>query len=34
LPNLRGVEIKTSLLLVSHPYFFMIAGRSVSHDPR
>ena len=34
LPKRLGVLIKTSLLLVSHPFWRMIAGFSVSQSPR
>ena len=33
-PKRRGVEMSTSLLLVSQPCDFMMAGRSVAHDER
>ena len=32
-PKRRGVLIKTSEFDFSQPNFFMMAGRSVSHDP-
>jgi len=33
LPKRLGVEMSTSLLLVSHPFWRMIAGFSVSQSP-
>ena len=33
-PKRRGVLIKTSEFDFSQPYFFMMAGRSVSQEPR